>query len=50
VILQSEWVALASVPFSAAIYLLEIFVSFVQAFVFTLLSTVFIGMAAHPDH
>ena len=50
VILQSEWVALASVPFAAAIYLLEVFVSFVQAFVFTLLSTVFIGMAAHPDH
>jgi F-type H+-transporting ATPase subunit a len=38
------------VPFAAAIYLLEIFVGFVQAFVFTLLSTVFIGMAAHPDH
>jgi F-type H+-transporting ATPase subunit a len=50
VILQSEWVALGSVPFAAAIYLLEVFVSFVQAFVFTLLSTVFIGMAAHPDH
>lgn len=49
-ILQSEWIALGSVPFAAAIYLLEIFVGFVQAFVFTLLSTVFISMAAHPDH
>jgi F-type H+-transporting ATPase subunit a len=50
IILQSPWVAIASVPFAAAIYLLEIFIAFVQAFVFTLLSTVFISMAAHPDH
>jgi F-type H+-transporting ATPase subunit a len=50
VILKSEWVALGSVPFAAAIYLLEIFVAFVQAFVFVLLSTVFISMAAHPEH
>ncbi|MGY8823015.1 MAG: F0F1 ATP synthase subunit A [Candidatus Latescibacterota bacterium] len=50
VILQSAWVAIVSVPFAAAIYLLEVFVSFVQAFVFTLLSAVFIGAAAHPDH
>ena len=50
IIMQSEWIAIGAVPFAAAIYLLEIFVGFVQAFVFTLLSTVFIGMAAHPDH
>lgn len=50
VILQSAWVAIVSVPFAAAIYILEVFVSFVQAFVFTLLSAVFIGAAAHPDH
>ncbi len=49
-ILQSEWIAIGSVPFAVAIYMLEIFVGFVQAFVFTLLSTVFISMAAHPDH
>jgi F-type H+-transporting ATPase subunit a len=50
IILQNEAVAIGAVPFAVAIYILEIFVSFVQAFVFTLLSTVFIGMAAHPDH
>ena len=50
IIMQNEWIALGAIPFAAAIYLLEIFVGFVQAFVFTLLSTVFIGMAAHPDH
>ena len=50
IIMQNEWIAIGAVPFAAAIYLLEIFVGFVQAFVFTLLSTVFIGMAAHPGH
>ena len=50
IIMQNEWIAIGAIPFAAAIYVLEIFVGFVQAFVFTLLSTVFIGMAAHPDH
>lgn len=43
-------VAPVSVLFAAAIYLLEIFVALVQAFIFTLLSALFIGMAAHPEH
>jgi F-type H+-transporting ATPase subunit a len=43
-------VAPVSVAFAAAIYLLEIFVALVQAFIFTLLSSLFIGMAAHPEH
>jgi F-type H+-transporting ATPase subunit a len=43
-------VASISIPFATAIYLLEIFIAFVQAFIFTLLSAIFIGMAAHPDH
>ena len=50
IILKSTWVAVVSVPFAAAIYMLEIFVAFVQAFIFTLLSAVFISMAAHPEH
>lgn len=50
VILQHEAVAVLAVPFAAAVYLLEIFIAFVQAFIFTLLSAIFIGMAAHPDH
>ena len=35
---------------NTAIYGLEIIVSLVQAYVFTLLSCVFIGMAIHADH
>jgi F-type H+-transporting ATPase subunit a len=41
---------LFSVPLSAAIYGLEIIVVLVQAYVFTLLSAVFIGMAIHVHH
>ncbi len=43
-------VALVAVPFSLAIYLLEIFVALVQAYIFTMLSAVFIGMAVHQEH
>jgi F-type H+-transporting ATPase subunit a len=39
-----------SLPLAAAIYGLEIIVVIVQAYVFTLLSAVFIGMAIHAHH
>jgi F-type H+-transporting ATPase subunit a len=32
------------------IMLLEILVAFIQAYIFTLLSAIFIGMYAHPAH
>ena len=35
---------------AAAIYMLEIFVAFLQAFIFTLLSAMFIGSFLHPEH
>jgi F-type H+-transporting ATPase subunit a len=45
-ILKSYVVAMAvSVPFAIFIYLLELFVAFLQAFVFTMLSALFIGLA-----
>ncbi len=51
-ILKSYVVAMfVSVPFSIFIYLLEIFVAFLQAFIFTMLSALFIGLAtAHEGH
>jgi F-type H+-transporting ATPase subunit a len=51
-ILKSYIVAVAvSVPFAIFIYLLELFVAFLQAFVFTMLSALFIGLAtAHEGH
>jgi F-type H+-transporting ATPase subunit a len=42
--------AAVSVPLAVAISLLEIIVVLVQAYVFTLLSAVFIGMAIHVHH
>jgi F-type H+-transporting ATPase subunit a len=43
-------VALVSVPFAMGIYLLELFVAFVQAYVFTMLSALFIGMSVAMGH
>jgi len=52
-ILKSVVVAAVSVPFAMAMYFLELFVSAVQAYIFTMLSALFIGMGvatAHHDH
>jgi F-type H+-transporting ATPase subunit a len=48
--LQHPAVALVSVPFAFGIYLLELFVAFVQAYVFTMLSALFIGMGVAMGH
>jgi F-type H+-transporting ATPase subunit a len=39
-----------SVAAATAIYMLELFVALLQAYVFTFLTAVFMGMAAHPQH
>jgi F-type H+-transporting ATPase subunit a len=39
-----------SVPLAVAISLLEMIVAFIQAYVFTLLTALFIGMVVHPAH
>jgi F-type H+-transporting ATPase subunit a len=49
-ILQSIYVSLVSVPFALFISLLELFVSFLQAYIFTMLTSLFIGMSIHPQH
>jgi len=52
--LVTFWAVFAAVPMAAAIYFLEIFIGFVQAYVFTILSAVFIGqgvaMGHHAEH
>ena len=40
----------AAIVLNVGIYFLEFIVCLVQAYVFTLLSSVFIGMAIHADH
>ena len=42
--------AILSVPLSLFVSLLEVLVAFLQAYVFTLLSVLFIGAMVHPDH
>ncbi len=49
-ILQTFFVAPVSVAFALFIYLLEILVALIQAYIFTMLSSLFIGMAVHQDH
>lgn len=41
---------LFALPLSIAMYGFEVFISFLQAYVFTLLSMLFIGSAIHQDH
>lgn len=49
-ILKTVFVAPFSVGFAIFVNFLEILVAFIQAYVFTMLSTLFIGMTLHPDH
>jgi F-type H+-transporting ATPase subunit a len=49
-ILKSAWVATISVPFTLFIYVLELLVCFLQAYIFTVLVSTFIGMSVHPAH
>ena len=39
-----------AVPLAVAMYLLEIIVAFIQAYVFTLLTALFVGMITHSSH
>src|SRR5712692_2432925 len=49
-IMGSPIFALVSVPFAMGIYFLELFVALVQAYIFTMLSSLFIGMAVAIGH
>jgi len=53
-IMKSVALAAVSVPFAVGMYFLELFVAFLQAYIFTMLSGLFIGMgvaiAHHDDH
>lgn len=43
------WAGLA-IPMALFIYGLEVLVALLQAYIFTMLSSLFIGMAVHQDH
>ncbi|MCB0287878.1 MAG: F0F1 ATP synthase subunit A, partial [Calditrichaeota bacterium] len=50
IVLGNVAIAAVSVPLAVAINMLELFVAFLQAFIFVMLTALFIGMSAHPDH
>ena len=44
------FVAPISIAFALAMYMLEIFIGFLQAYVFTLLTALFVGLCIHQEH
>jgi F-type H+-transporting ATPase subunit a len=50
IVFKSHLAAVPLVPFTLFIYLIEILVAFLQAYIFTLLSGLFIGQAVHQEH
>ncbi len=50
IIFKTFLVAPVSVGFGIFVYFLEILVAFIQAYIFTVLSALFIGMSINPDH
>jgi len=49
-ILQTAFVAPVSIAFAIFIYLLELLVALIQAYIFTILTSLVIGMAVHQEH
>lgn len=49
-IMTNAWIGIGSVALNVGITFLEMIIALVQAYVFTLLSAVFIGAAINPEH
>lgn len=49
-ILNTHFVAFASIPLALFVYALELIVGFIQAYIFAMLSAVYIGMAVEKGH
>ena len=49
-IFRNSLVGTASTIFIVMMSLMELFVAFLQAYIFTFLTTIFIGLAVHQDH
>ncbi len=50
IIFKSYYVSPVSVGFGIFVYFLELLVAFIQAYIFTVLSALFIGMSVNPEH
>lgn len=49
-VMKSYGIAVVAIPMALFVYLLEILVALLQAYIFTMLSSLFIGMAVHQEH
>jgi F-type H+-transporting ATPase subunit a len=49
-IFKTAWAGLLSVPFGIFMFLLKLLVAFLQAYIFTLLSAIYFGMAVEESH
>jgi F-type H+-transporting ATPase subunit a len=49
-VFKSEWMGLVSVPFVLFITIIEIIVTAIQAYIFTILSALYFGMATEEEH
>jgi len=49
-VFESVLVSPVSVAFALFISLLELFIAFLQAYIFTMLTALFMGMTIHPEH
>ena len=49
-VLVFGWAALPAVLVAVAMYFFELFVAFLQAYIFTLLSAIFMNMMVNPEH
>jgi F-type H+-transporting ATPase subunit a len=49
-IFKTAWMSLAAVPFVLFMDVLELLVAFLQAFIFTMLTALFIGTAVEEHH
>jgi F-type H+-transporting ATPase subunit a len=49
IVFKAVAMAPVSIAFALFINILEVLVAFIQAYIFSLLSSMFIGMAAHPE-
>ena len=50
IVFKHYFASLISVPFGLFVFFLELLVATIQAYIFTLLSALFIGMSVNPDH
>jgi len=50
IVFKTILASIAFVPFTLFIYLIEVLVAFLQAYVFTLLASLFVGSAIHQEH